>query len=401
MPPKENKNEMNTKVSDDDQWPKTQNFINVNNDVAELLDQNPYVFVSEKLDGSNLSISSSGVIASRRKILLRDASEENLKKTEFMHSTLISVINVVQAMKALKKEFLELLCLPNSDNFDLTIYGEWILQGTSHGKEDIFKYNERNIKTGHFYGFGLRISLWNQCLDGNAIWKIQNILRSKGFVIQNSDILRKRKNETRKKDIVIFMNESLKQLFDRYKIATVPVYPRAMKLNEVFQKFCSELLEKKFEGFIITFPSKGNILKWKGCQDKVDARRKLEFLGDNIKKKMTRNIEALEPIEKVLQKSLELLVNNEESESKVDDEILTGALYSAQTKFPTIDNIFTNNIDILNNGQIEKHIQDYRNNLIEEIIADVGKSINAEDHVGQRITITNYVNKNVCPGKCL
>ena len=111
-------------------------------------------------------------------------------------------------MKALKKEFLELLCLPNSHNFDLTIYGEWILQGTSHGKEDIFKYNERNIKTGHFYGFGLRISLWNQCLDGNAIWKIQNILRSKGFVIQNSDILRKRKNETRKKDIVIFMNES-------------------------------------------------------------------------------------------------------------------------------------------------------------------------------------------------
>ena len=116
---------------------------------------------------------------------------------------------------------------------------------------------------------------------------------------------------------------------------------------------------------------------------------------------MTRNIEALEPIEKVLQKSLELLVNNEESESKVDDEILTGALYSAQTKFPTIENIFSNNIDIVNNGQIEKHIQDYRNNLIEEIIADVGKSINAEDHVGQRITITNYVNKNVCPGKCL
>ena len=185
------------------------------------------------------------------------------------------------------------------------------------------------------------------------------------------------------------------------KFATVPVYPRAMKLNEVFQKFCSELLEKKFEGFIITFPSKGNILKWKGCQDKVDARRKLEFLGDNIKKKMNRNIEALEPIEKVLQKSLGLLVNNEESESKVDDEILTGALYSAQTKFPTIENIFTNNIDTLNNGQIEKHIQDYRNNLIEEIIADVGKSINAEDHVGQRITITNYVNKNVCPGKCL
>ena len=62
-------------------------------------------------------------------------------------------------------------------------------------KQHIFKYNERNIKTGHFYGFGLRISLWNQCLDGNAIWKIQNILRSKGFVIQNSDILRKRKNE--------------------------------------------------------------------------------------------------------------------------------------------------------------------------------------------------------------
>ena len=395
MPKKQNSNQMNNKVSEEDQWPQTQNFINVNNDVAKLLDENPNVFVSEKLDGSNLSISSNGVIASRRKILLRDPSEENLKKTEFMHSTLISVLLIVHAMKALKKEFFGLLCLPNSDNFDVTIFGEWILQGTSHGKEDIFKYKERNIKTGHFYGFGLRLSLWDQCLDGNTLWKIQNNLRSKGFVMQNSDVLRKRKNETRKKDIVIFMNKSLKQLFDRHKIATVPVYP-SMKLNEVFQKFCSELLEQKLEGFIITFPSKGIILKWKGCEDK--DIRKLDYLAD-IKKK-TRNPEALEPIQKVLQKSLGL-VKYGESESR-EDEILTNALYSAQSKFPTIENIFTNNIDILNNGQIEKHIQDYRNNLIEEIIADVdGKRISAKDDVDKRITITNYVNKNVGPGKCL
>ena len=85
----------------------------------------------------------------------------------------------------------------NNTKFDFSRYG-------------VFKYEERNIKTGHFYGFGLRLSLWNQCFDGNALWKIQNILRSKGFVMQNSDVLRKRKNETRKKDIVFFLNESLK-----------------------------------------------------------------------------------------------------------------------------------------------------------------------------------------------
>ena len=385
--PRQNRSQMNNKVDEEDQWPPTLNFINVNNDVAELLDENLNVFVSEKLDGSNLSISSNGVIASRKKILLRDPSEENLMITEFMHSTLISVKLIVQAMKDMKTEFLKLLCLPNSENFDVTIFGEWILKGTSHTKEDIFKYGERNIKTGHFYGFGLRLSLWNQCLDGNALWEIQNILRSKGFVMQNSDVLRKRKNETRKKDIVIFLNDSLKQLFDKYKIATVPVY-QSMKLNEVFQTFCSELLEEKFEGFIITFPSKGIIFKWKGCEDK-DAR-KLDYLAD-IKKK-TQNIEALEPIEKVLLKSLGF------SES-TQDEILASALHSAQSKFPTIENIIKN-IDNNNGGQIENQlIQDYRNNLIEEINADVGKRISADDDVGKSI-ITDYVNKNVSyPGK--
>ena len=120
--PRQNSSQMNNKVDDEDQWPPTLNFINANNDVAELLDENPNVFVSEKLDGSNLSISSNGAIASRRKILLRDPSEKNLMVTEFMHSTLFSVMQIVQAMKDMKKEFLELLCLPNSHNFDLTTY---------------------------------------------------------------------------------------------------------------------------------------------------------------------------------------------------------------------------------------------------------------------------------------
>lgn len=150
-----------------------------------------------------------------------------------------------------------------------------------------------------------------------------------------------------------------------------------------FKNFYSELLEEKFEGVIITFPSKGIILKWKGCEDK-DAR-KLDYLAD-IKKK-TINIEAVEPIEKVLLKTLGF------SES-TEDEILTDALYSAQSKFPTIENILMN-IDNSNGGQIENHIiQDYRNNLIEEINADVGKRISEDDDVGKRI-ITDYVNKNV------
>ena len=51
--------------------------------MVELINENPIALVSEKLDGSNLSISSNGIIASRRKILLVNPKIEELSKTKF------------------------------------------------------------------------------------------------------------------------------------------------------------------------------------------------------------------------------------------------------------------------------------------------------------------------------
>ena len=50
------------------QWPQINSVYIAKNLMVDLLTENPIALVSEKLDGSNLSVSSNGVVASRRKI---------------------------------------------------------------------------------------------------------------------------------------------------------------------------------------------------------------------------------------------------------------------------------------------------------------------------------------------
>ena len=65
------------------QWPMINSVYIAKNLMVELLAENPIALVSEKLDGSNLSVSSNGVVASRRKIILANAEVNQLNKTKF------------------------------------------------------------------------------------------------------------------------------------------------------------------------------------------------------------------------------------------------------------------------------------------------------------------------------
>ena len=66
------------------QWPQINSVYIAKNLMVDLLAENPIALVSEKLDGSNLSVSSNGVVASRRKIILTNAEANNqLNKTKF------------------------------------------------------------------------------------------------------------------------------------------------------------------------------------------------------------------------------------------------------------------------------------------------------------------------------
>ena len=73
----------------------------------EMLQESPISVVSEKLDGSNLSVSSNGVIASRRQILLVDPKPEDLNRTKFCGEPLTSLESILDSAKNMKKHFFQ------------------------------------------------------------------------------------------------------------------------------------------------------------------------------------------------------------------------------------------------------------------------------------------------------
>ena len=76
-----------------------------------MLQQNPISVVSEKLDGSNLSVSSNGVIASRRQILLVDPKPGDLNRTKFCGEPLTSLESVLDSAKNMQKQFFQKVSL--------------------------------------------------------------------------------------------------------------------------------------------------------------------------------------------------------------------------------------------------------------------------------------------------
>ena len=72
-----------------------------------MLRDNPISVVSEKLDGSNLSVASNGIIASRRQILLVDPKPEDLNRTKFCGEPLSSLKSVLDSAKNMQKQFFQ------------------------------------------------------------------------------------------------------------------------------------------------------------------------------------------------------------------------------------------------------------------------------------------------------
>ena len=179
-------------------------------------------------------------------------------QSKFPGEPLISLEGHLKAVKNIEKQVFHNL-LPNL-KFNVIMYGEWIQEGTAGSKKDVFNYKQREIFKGNFYGFGFILTFPEETTE-EIIKKVQNTLNNKGFstAIQNS-----------KKTVVITLNGELKHLFNKFKIPTVPIL-QTLPFVKVFEKVCSDLLEQKVEGFVITIPSKGIILKWKGCEGNVQG----------------------------------------------------------------------------------------------------------------------------------
>ena len=108
------------------QWPQILGVLSVTSvdQVQTHLKSNPTTTVTEKLDGSNLCISSESWVASRRRVILDRPTEEELKKNKFCGENLSSLSQVFPKLNDLANE-VKKKYFPGLE-LEILLYGEWI-----------------------------------------------------------------------------------------------------------------------------------------------------------------------------------------------------------------------------------------------------------------------------------
>lgn len=111
------------------QWPQIPGVLSVATTelIQDLLVRNPTVTVTEKLDGSNLSLSSEGWVASRRRIILENPTQAVLNKTKFCGVALSSLGEVLTKLKNLSEDVKVYF---DGQDLEVLLYGEWIQKVT-------------------------------------------------------------------------------------------------------------------------------------------------------------------------------------------------------------------------------------------------------------------------------
>ena len=355
------------------QWPEIPSVYLAKETMINLLKANPIALISEKLDGSNLSVSSKGTVASRRKVIAVEPTAETLNKTKFAGQSLGSIQTVLENVKEIKQAIFQ-PWFPLGQNFEVIIYGEWLQEGTASTKEDKFNYAERHLSKGQFYGFGLGLHFEN---------KAKGLKLDLKNVVQ---VLKKHKFSAKIHDhfIIVLLNGELKKLLEKFGILVVPVL-HTLPFTKVFSKFAKDLLDQKVEGYILTIPSLAQILKWKNPCEESDPRRVESFVDIAAEMSKNQGQAVLEPLNKVLQESL---LFNANGRKRYFDPHLVEALNSARSKFPRLD-------DLLQNSDSDCHaknkiIEGYKFTLVDEITKDFGQAFGCT-----RATVTAFIKHEI------
>lgn len=157
-------------------WPCIQNILSVSSkeELLQSLSNNPTVSVTEKLDGSNICISSHNWVASRKVYICEDIRTEDLQRKKFRNLPISSLKGVVTKLRKIADDI-----KPEPElRTEALLYGEWLYYGTSRTQNDRFKYVKRGYKVAHVYAFGLGIR-FDEELQGGAKTEFENFLTEK------------------------------------------------------------------------------------------------------------------------------------------------------------------------------------------------------------------------------
>jgi len=229
------------------QWSKTIGFFTNNKDdvIANHIDNNELWFVSEKLDGSNMAISSEGYIASRHKIIAtRNAAQK------FQGFSLENILPLFEGVTDLHNRLKTAFFL--NFNFSLIVYGEFMPKGTANSKFDVYNYNDRGYEPGKHYAFG--IGLVFDEINPKIDMTVQSVFKQ---AFLHTSV----KN---KKFYLVPIDWFLTDLFYNCNIECVRLHS-IQKLQNVFARsdLMKPLLDRQVEGYILTNVYGNGMLKLK------------------------------------------------------------------------------------------------------------------------------------------
>ena len=333
------------------QWPKIQPIFQSPN-LETHGTENPTVLVSEKYDGSNLAVSSKGVVASRRTILLVQPTQQDLTKFTFQKVSLAKLDGMFDKLLKLKEGFLSLLpdeCLAIDE---VLVYGELILRGTANGKEDRFGYRGKGFDQGDLLIFGAGLT-FDHNLDEMQLRDVKTHMQGQGFHIISKN------NST----FFIAMSPKLKSLLAAHNIGPI-VEQKEMVFSEIAPTYKKALMEQRMEGVIVSFGPE--LVKWKGplsCQQ--------AFLSEVEESQVKVNQETYEAFKAVVEESI---AGSTKSNFKFNarlQNLLEEAYHSAKTKM----------------RDLKEHLEDggsteeYMNELKLEMLNDENGNPNFRKHL--------------------
>ena len=342
------------------QWPEASNVLSISTteQLSEQLRINPVVTISEKLDGSNILLSSDKWIASRRVILVENMCKNEWSKTKFNHSDISNLKKFSTALDSIKNELAERLC---RSDFEIFVYGEWLQYRTASTQQDRFKYEERGFKTKNFYAFGMAVHFQKELAKSETIeiekeletlfkWNLMRTQKPLRFIIINFD-----------KNLQIFLQGK--------GFECVPWLGQGQLLDVLKNKdFVDRLLKQDIEGFVLT--GENLLWKWKFIE-KGDKTSQVEAIAELRKTSEDKLITSvIDSLEAVCLNSTP--IDDISGPRKRPSKQLYASLFkSAETKFPKIE-------DLCNRETSENTIlvlgEDFKKKFIIEIEEDFCKT---------------------------
>jgi len=356
------------------EWPKIFGVLSTTSveKIHSLLMDNPIVTVTEKLDGSNLCLSSEGWIASRRRIILVDPTQTQLDAYKFNGVSLASLESLLPKVKQVAEKIR--LVLKNFEEIEILLFGEWIQKGTASCKEDKFKYADRGIKTGQMYVFGIGIYVpnsSNNCDIGKIKKTLANNFKWNYLNVYGKSV----------KYLIVCVNKALEKFLKGLDIECVPILSEIPIRNVLTEdKFVQSLVKRELEGFVLS--TEGAALKWKTFEagQRTSQKYALGILEGHLKGERFRKVLlALREVSEMLEKEDRQASGLPPGKPSVLDYL--DICSSAQSKFPHLcDLINANNFDEAPLSVFDI-VFDYEKMLFDEMLNDFTEmGLVDEDH---------------------